>query len=145
MKKWIAFVLILGYVLGLAGCSNNEVKIWDWTYSLSQEDIISAIPRSGVDSDERIEFEPLNDEETLELVTLLHKLTKDSFTENKKLTGGTPTFHIEINIASETYYINEYNGPNGTLEIKYNEEQWLIDNAALTEFIKRVTNNKPIE
>ena len=29
MKKLIALVLALVCVLGLVGCSNNEVKVWD--------------------------------------------------------------------------------------------------------------------
>ena len=145
MKKLTAFVLVVLWVFGLVGCSNNEVKIWEWTQNLEQEDIISAIPRSGVDSDKRIEFEPLNDAETLELVTLLNGLTKDSFTENKDLRGITPTFHLEIKIASETYYINEAGAPDGALEMKYHEKQWWIDNAALTEFVKTVTKTKPVQ
>ena len=145
MKRLTAFVLVVLSVFAFVGCSGNEEKVWQWAQNLTQEDIISAIPRSGVDSDECIEFEPLNDAETLELVTLLNGLTKDSFTENKDLRGITPTFHLEIKIGSETYYINEANAPDGVLEMKYQEKQWWIDDAALTEFVKKVTNTQPVQ
>lgn len=145
MKKLAAAALAVLCVFGLAGCFSNEVTIWEWAQNLEQENIISVIPRSGVDSDAYIEFESLTDEETLELVALLNGLTKDNFTENKDLRGITPTFHLEINTASETYYINESGAPDGALEMKYHDKQWWIDNAALTEFVQSVTNTKPAE
>ena len=140
MKKLIALVLALVCVLGLVGCSNNEVKVWDWAQGLNQENITSATPWS-----EGSTFEALNDTEILDLVILLNKLTKDSFTENKKLTGSTPTFGIQIDIASETYYINHSIHPNGALEIKFNEKMWLIDNAELLGFIQIVADSIPTE
>ena len=48
-------------------------------------------------------------------------------------------------IASETYYINEADSPWGSLEIKYNEKMWWIDNAELLDFVQSVTNKKPTE
>ena len=138
MKKLIALVLALVCVLGLVGCSNNEVKVWDWAQGLNQEDITSATPWSEGNT-----FEALNDTEILDLVILLNKLAKDSFTENKKLTGGTPTFGIQIVIASETYNINDSIHPNGALELKYNEKMWLIDDEELLDFILRVTGSTP--
>lgn len=140
MKKLIAFVLALVCVLSLAGYSNAKGKVWDWAQSVKQEDISAAIPWSEGNS-----FEPLNDEEALELVTLLNKLTKADFTENKELTGGTPTFGIQIDIASKTYYINESIHPNGALEMNYNEKMWLIDNEALSGFIQKVADSTPTE
>lgn len=138
MKKLIAFALVC--MLGLVGCSNNEVKVWDWAQGLKQEDIASATPWSEGNT-----FEPLNDTETLELVMLLNKLTKNSFTENKKLTGGTPTFGIQIDIASEIYNINHSIHPDGALEIRFNEKMWLIDNAELLGFIQKVAESTPTE
>lgn len=140
MKKCIAFVLVMLCVIGLVGCSNKETTVWDWAQGLNQEDITCATPWS-----EDKTFEALNGAETTDLVMLLNKLPKDSFTENKDLTGGTPTFGIEIVIGSETYYMNEYNGPNGALEIKHNEKQWIIDDTALFTFIQRIVANVATE
>ena len=140
MKKCIAFVLATIFVISLIGCSNEETTVWDWAQGLKQEDITCATPWC-----EDKKFEALNGAVTLDLVMLLNKLTKDNFTENKDLTGGTPTFGIEIVIGSETYYINEYNGPNGALEIKHNEKQWIIDDTSLFDFIQGIVANVATE
>ena len=140
MKKLIALVLALVCALSFVGCSNNETTVWDWAQGLNQEDIVRATPW-GEDNT----FEVLNGAETLDLVMLLNKLSKDSFTENKDLVGGTPTFGIQIDIASETYYINESISQDGALEIKYNEKMWWIDSAELFNFVQRVTDTKLTE
>ena len=127
-------------VLGLVGCSEKKPAVWDWAQGLNQEDITCATPWS-----EDKTFEALNGAETLDLVMLLNKLTKDSFTENKNLSAGTPAFGIQIDITSENHYINQSISQNGTLEIKYNEKMWMIDNAELFDFVQRVTNAKPTE
>ena len=145
MKKWIAFIMALICVFSFVSCSNNEVKVWDWAQSLDQEDLVSVTPWSQDKINQDDVFKPLNDKESLELITLLNKLTQNSFTHNKHLQGGTPTFGIEIVIASEIYYMNEYNGPKGILEIKYNEKQWIIDDAELFSFIQRITDNVTTE
>ena len=141
MKKCIAFALAMIYVLSLAGCSNKEANkeatVWGWAQGVNQKDITSATPWSQDKT-----FEALDGAERRELVRLLNKLTKDSFTENENLTGGTPLFGIEIVIGSATYNINEYNGPNGRLEmVMYNEKQWIIDNDDLFTFIQEITGN----
>ena len=119
------------------GSSVDEATAWDWAQGLDQKDITSATPWSQGKT-----FDALNGAERRELVRLLNKLTKDSFTENEYLTGGTPLFGIRIVIGSATYHINEYNGPNGRLEIvMYNEEQWIIDNNDLFAFIQEITGN----
>ena len=119
------------------GSSVDEATAWDWAQGLDQKDITSATPWSQGKT-----FEALNSAERRELVRLLNKLTKDSFTENEYLTGGTPLFGIEIVIGSATYHISEYNGPNGRLEIvMYNEEQWIIDDTDLFVFIQGVTDS----
>ena len=87
MKKCIAFALAMICVLSLVGCSNKEANkeatVWGWAQGLNQKDITSATPWSQGKT-----FEALNSAERRELVRLLNKLTKDSFTENENLTGG---------------------------------------------------------
>lgn len=143
MKKLTAAILALVCVFSLVGCSDNEEKVWDWALRLNPEDITSAIPWQH--DVEYQEFAPLNDAETLELVMLLNELTKDSFTHNKHLQGGTPTYGIKIIIASETYYLNQAIGPHGSLEMSFNEKLWWIDNEELSSFVQRVTDSSPTE
>ena len=139
MKKIISFFLAAVCLLGLVGCSNNESSVWAWTQGLTQEEIVCATPwnQDKINADDV--FAPLDEQETLELVTLLNKLTKDSFAENKHLRGGTATYGLEITLDSEIYHLNEANGPHGTLEVSYNEKLWWIDDAELSAFVQRVT------
>lgn len=146
MKKLISLVLAALCMLGLLGCSNKETKVWDWAQGLTQESILAATPWRH--DEEHKGLDPLNATKTLELVTLLNKLTKDSFTENKHLAGITPTFGIQIKIASETYNINFAPSPYGkygTLEIGYDEKMWWIDNAELSDFVQSVTGTTATE
>ena len=145
MKKCIAFALAMICVLSLVGCSNKEANkeatVWGWAQGLNQKDITSATSWSQGKT-----FDALNGAEKRELVRLLNKLTKDSFTENENLTGGTPLFGIRIMIGSAIYSISEYNGPNGRLEmVMYNEKQWIIDDTALFAFIQEITGNVTLE
>jgi len=133
MKKRTALIFALVCVLCFAGCSDGEEKVWDWAQSLNREDITSATPWSQDSM-----FDALDDQDTLELVQLLNELTRDSFTENKHLSGGTPAFGIEIKTAAETCHINEYNGP-ASLEIRYHEKQWLINSPELLDYIRNVS------
>lgn len=145
-KNLIAVLLILVYAFGLFGCSNNEIRVWEWAQSLTQEDIVSAIPwHCGT---EHTESEPLNDEEIRELAALLNGLTKKNFTENKHLVGITATVGINLETDSETYHINYAPSPYGKygmLEMKYGEKQWWIDDTALLAFFERVTDSRPTE
>ena len=140
MKRLIILATALVCVLGLVGCSEKEPAIWDWTKELEREDIVSVTPWSEENS-----FEALDDAATLDLVVLLNNLTKENFTENKDLTGGTPAFGIRISLASETFNINQSIHPNGALEIKYREKMWLIDNFELLDFVRTVTATTPVE
>lgn len=145
-KNLIAVLLILVYAFGLFGCSNNEVRVWEWAQSLAQEDIVSAIPWHC--DTEHTESEPLNEEEIRELAALLNGLTKKNFTENKHLVGITATVGINLETDSETYHINYAPSPYGKygmLEMKYGEKQWWIDDTALLAFFERVTDSRPTE
>lgn len=146
MKRIIAALLILACVLSLFGCSKGEPKVWEWAQSLTQEDIVSAIPWHC--DTEHTESEPLNDEEIRELAALLNGLTKKNFTENKHLVGITATVGINLETDSETYHINYAPSPYGKygmLEMKYGEKQWWIDDTALLAFFERVTDSKLTE
>lgn len=146
MKKLLPFVFTVVLLLGLTGCTDSKIKVWDWAQSLNQEDIASVEIWSIHDGNHL--YEPVNDEKTLELITTLNKLTKASFTENKHLAGITPTVGIRIKISSETYNINYAPSPYGKygmLEIGYHEKMWWIDNAELLDCFLSITENKPTE
>lgn len=145
MKKIISFFLAAVCLLGLVGCSNNESSVWAWTQGLTQEEIVCATPWNQDKINQDDAFAPLDEQEILELVTLLNKLTKDSFTHNKHLQGGTPTYGLEITMDSETYHLNQANGPHGTLEVSYNEKLWWIDDGELSDFVQRVTTEDTTE
>ena len=145
MKKIISFFLAAVCLLGLVGCSNNESSVWAWTQGLTQEEIVCATPWNQDKINQDDAFAPLDEQEILELVTLLNKLTKDSFTHNKHLQGGSPSYGLEITMDSETYHLNQANGPHGTLEVSYNEKLWWIDDGELSDFVQRVTTEDTTE
>ena len=136
MKKLIVLAFSVVCVLCLAGCSVKEATVWDWAQGLKQEDIVSASPWG-----EGNNFDALSQEETTELVILINNLTKNCFTENRDLEGGTPTFGIQIDTATKTFYINESIAPSGALEIEYDKTMWWIDNTELLDFIRKVTGD----
>ncbi len=136
MKKLIVLAFSVVCVLCLAGCSVKEATVWDWAQGLKQEDIVSASPWG-----EGNNFDALSQEETTELVILINNLTKNCFTKNSDLEGGTPTFGIQIDTATKTFYINESIAPSGALEIEYDKTMWWIDNTELLDFIRKVTGD----
>lgn len=149
MKKVIALVLSLVCVIGLVGCSNNKVKVWDWAQNLKQDDIVSVTPWHQ--DKEYIESEPLSDEEVIEFVALLNKLTKKSFTQNKKGVGITPTVGMQIELSSGTCVLNYAPSPNGKygmLEISFlgdDEMPWWVDSVELLTFFEKVTDSASAE
>lgn len=149
MKKVIALVLSLVCVIGLVGCSNNKVKVWDWAQNLKQDDIVSVKPWHQ--DKEYIESEPLSDEEVIEFVALLNKLTKKSFTQNKKGVGITPTVGMQIELSSGTCVLNYAPSPNGKygmLEISFlgdDEMLWWVDSVELLTFFEKVTDSASAE
>lgn len=145
MKKWMVFVIALVFLLGLAGCS-DETAVWEWTNALQQADISTVTPWHH--DGEFAEPEPLNDARTAELVALLNSLTKQQFTENKKLVGITPTFGITLQVGQETCRINYAPSPYGqygTLEISFREKLYWIDSPELDAFLQTVTGGNPGE
>ena len=143
MKRILLLVLTLTCVLTLAGCSGSKVKVWNWAQAINAADILSAQMwnRSAGDFIEK----PLDDSQIIELVTLLNSLPQESFTHNKHNRGGTPTYGIRINIATETIHLNQANGPCGSLEMKYDEKLWWIDDEALSGFVQKITGIIPTE
>lgn len=144
-KNLIAILMILVYAFGLFGCADKEAKIWEWAQALGQADIVCVTPWNQDKINQDDAFAPLDEKETLELITLLNGLTKDSFTENKNLTGGTPTYGLEITLGLEVHHLNEAIGPQGLLEVSYNEKLWWIDDAELSAFVQRVTTEEPAQ
>lgn len=145
MKKILAYLFVLLYVFSFTGCSGKEASVWEWAQGFCQEDIVCATPWNQDKRNQNDAFAPLDDQENLELVTLLNALTKDNFTHNKHLRGGTPTYGLKIALASETYHLNQANGPYGALEVSYNGKLWWIDDAELSAFVQRVTTEDPTQ
>jgi len=149
MKKMIAFTLALLCVFWMAGCTNNQEKVWDWTQGLKEEDILVVMPWNQDMENE--EFRPLSEAEIREMVALLNKLTKNSFTENKKGVGITPTVGLQIEYSSGTCNLNYAPSPDGKygmLEIGFLGDTGMpcwIDNAELLTFFERVTNHESAE
>ncbi len=126
-------LLLLTFVLAMAGCGSGNQKgdPWVWVQALKADDISSVA--IWYDNEEQVALSP---DEIAKLITLLNDLKQSDFTENEELTGGTPAYGVQITTADDTYYINEAIAPSGTLEIKYGEKMWWIDNEALSSFIK---------
>ena len=142
MKRLISFLLVAVLLLSLAGCSGSKIRVWDWAQSLTREDISSVEIWSMQENDYL--YESVDDAQILELITLLNKLTKASFTENKRLAGITPTVGLKIQTTSESYHINYAPSPYGKygmLEMSYQEKMWWIDDAELLAYFLAVTEN----
>lgn len=137
MKKFAALILAAVCILSLAACSAKpEKKICIWMHDLKAEDITTvSVWSMNIDKET---LTVLSTEKTAELVSLLNKLTDDSFTENSECVGGTPEYGIVLEIDGEYFCINQSIAPPGALETEYGDKQWWIDNDALTDFVKSV-------
>lgn len=149
MKKVIALVLVVGCVISCAGCVNSQEKIWDWARELKEEDILAVTPwNQDTENEESV---PLSEAEIHELVVLLNKLTKKSFTQNKKGVGITPTVGMQIELSSGTCVLNYAPSPYGKygmLEISFlgdDEMPWWVDSVELLTFFEKVTDSAPAE
>lgn len=137
MKKFAALILAAVCILSLAACSAKpEKEICIWMHDLKAEDITTvSVWSMNIDKET---LTVLSTEKTAELVSLLNKLTDDSFTENIECVGGTPEYGIVLEIDGEYFCINQSIAPPGALETEYGDKQWWIDNDALTDFVKSV-------
>lgn len=137
MKKFAALILAAVCILSLAACSAKpEKEICIWMHDLKAEDITTvSVWSMNIDKET---LTVLSTEKTAELVSLLNKLTDDSFTENSECVGGTPEYGIVLEIDGEYFCINQSIAPPGALETEYGDKQWWIDNDALTDFVKSV-------
>ena len=89
-------------------------------------------------------YEPLADADIARLLTLMNALEQERFSENTELTGGTPTYGLQIKTTDGTFNINESIAPSGSLEITYKGSLWWIDSDALHDFILSLGDNKVI-
>lgn len=137
MKKFAALILAAVCILSLAACSAKpEKEICIWMHDLKAEDITTvSVWSMNIDKET---LTVLSTEKTAELVSLLNKLTDDSFTENSECVGGTPEYGIVLEIDGEYFCINQSIAPPGALETEYGDKLWWIDNDALTDFVKSV-------
>lgn len=137
MKRSAAFILAAVCILSLAACSAKpEKEICIWTHDLKAEDITTVSVWNMYGDKETLTV--LSTDKTAELVSLLNKLTDDSFTENSECVGGTPEYGIVLEIDGEYFCINQSIAPPGALETEYRDKLWWIDNDALTSFVKSV-------
>lgn len=137
MKKFAALILAAVCILSLAACSAKpEKEICIWMNDLKAEDITTvSVWSMNIDKET---LTVLSTEKTAELVSLLNKLTDDSFTENSECVGGTPEYGIVLEIDGEYFCINQSIAPPGALETEYGDKLWWIDNDELTSFVKSV-------
>lgn len=140
MKRFTALILAAVCMLLLSACSNDPAK---WAHEL-KADNINDVEVWNMYSEGDVTT-ALTAEKKSELVSLLNRLTDDSFTENSECVGGTPEYGIVIKIDGENYAINQSISPGGELEMEYGGKLWWIDNNALTDFVKGVTTLSPGE
>lgn len=138
MKKFAALILAAVCILSLAACSAKpEKEICIWMHDLKAEDITTVSVWNMYGDKETLTV--LSTDKTAELVSLLNKLTDDSFTENSEHAGITEAFGILIEIDGERYKLNQADAPLGSLEFgRSGDTAWWIDNDELTDFVKSV-------
>ena len=136
----IALVLVAVFAIGCTFAGAKEsVNPWTWAQELNKESIIEAIPWSVTDRTR------LSNSETEELLSILIRLTKRNFTENKRLEGGTPEYGLRLNTDGGTYNLNQSIAAAGSLEMNYNGLQWWIDSQELSDFIISVIEKRSSE
>lgn len=122
----IAVVLIAAAAVGCTFTGGKDTP-WSWAQELRQDSIVSAVSWSGNDNIEALDVDEIN-----ELISLMNRLKKSDFTENKRSAGGTPEYGLRVETADGIYYLNQTN----SIEMGYADRLWWIDNDDLTDFIK---------
>lgn len=134
----ITVVIIAAVAVGctFTGAEKSDTP-WNWAQTLTTDDITSSVILWNGDGGNTT----LSDEEIAAFVETLNALKKGDFTENTKLTGGTPTYGLTIQTANGEYHINESIAPSGSLEMSYGDSLWWIDNDELAAFVKAMLSN----
>ena len=134
----ITVVIIAAVAVGctFTGAEKSDT-LWNWAQTLTTEDITSSVILWNGDGGNTT----LSDEESAAFVEILNALKKGDFTENTKLTGGTPTFGLTVQTANGEYHINESIAPSGSLEMSCGDSLWWIDNDELAAFVKALLSN----
>ena len=134
----ITVVIIAAVAVGctFTGAEKSDTP-WNWAQTLTTEDITSSVILWNGDGGNTT----LSDEESAAFVEILNALKKGDFTENTKLTGGTPTFGLTVQTANGEYHINESIAPSGSLEMSCGDSLWWIDNDELAAFVKALLSN----
>jgi len=118
-------------LIGLMLLFSSKVGVWTWARGATPRNIIIAEPwNNGED------LAALSAEETAELISLLNNLQLRDFTKNNRLTGGTPTYGVQLQTGTGVLYLNEAFAPDGGLEIRYGGAQWWINDPALCDFVR---------
>lgn len=125
MKKLIAAVLLLTFVLTLAGCESGDPKHdpWAWAQELDEDDISVATNGHELSSDK-----------IAELVDLINDLKESDFTEDVNNIGTTPKYFVTIFTNDGSKY--SFAQIDSKIGFTFDEKHWWINSEALDNFIK---------
>ncbi len=127
----VIIIVIAATVMVTAVNFSGKARVCRWANELKDTDVGSIEFWVGND------INVLSDEEKAEMVSLINKLDRKYFTENKHLAGTTEEFGSKINmVTGESFKLNEAPSPHGMLALEYDGKQWWIDNDPLYEFLK---------
>ncbi len=128
----VIIIVIAAAAIVTAVNFSGKARVCRWADELKDADVASIEFRVGSAS-----ANALSDEEKVEMVSLINKLDRKCFTENKHLAGTTAEFGSVINmVTGESFTLNEAPSPHGMLELEYGGKQWWIDNDPLYAFLE---------